>query len=304
MLNDLPKQFIENVKITFGDKGVRWLQTLPDLVDDLSNRWNLSDLKIFNNLSFNFVASARYEPAGRRVVLKCGMPTEELSREIAVLRFYHGSGSPQIIKDDAALGAFLMEQVTPGTPLKSLFPHNETQANIIAAKVITKLHAIETSIPPNLFLDMQQWNTALFNTEPDGPLTAQLLTLAKERLAHILATQTKTVLLHGDLHHDNILSCADHEWVAIDPKGVIGDPAFEIGPFMYNPIPELMDHPQLPEILSQRLTQFSSLLKIDRQRLAHCSFVLTILSACWLREDNNNKMVAGSVRCAELLLTL
>lgn len=83
-------------------------------------------------------------------------------------------------------------------------------------------------------------------------------------------SQQSEVLLHADLHHDNILSSDNHGFVAIDPKGVFGDPAFEIGTFMRNPFPELMARENLAQILLTRLLNFSSLLNIDKQR-KHCA---------------------------------
>ena len=31
-------------------------------------------------------------------------------------------------------------------------------------------------------------------------------------------------MLHGDLHHDNVLTADREPWLAIDPHGVLGDP--------------------------------------------------------------------------------
>ena len=41
--------------------------------------------------------------------------------------------------------------------------------------------------------------------------------------------------MHGDLHHDNIVSAQREPWLVIDPKGLVGDPGYETGPFINNP---------------------------------------------------------------------
>lgn len=94
-------------------------------------------------------------------------------------------------------------------------------------------------------------------------------------------------LLHGDLHHDNILLDALGNGIAIDPKGVIGEAAYEVGAFMCNPT-ELSSQPNVPEILETRLTQFSETLQIDRARLAKACYVRILLSACWTVQAKGN----------------
>ncbi len=101
-----------------------------------------------------------------------------------------------------------------------------------------------------------------------------------------------------------ILSSETHGFVAIDPKGVFGDPAFEIGTFMHNPFPKLMAHENLPQILLKRLLNFSSLLNIDKQRLLDASIAQIVLSACWFREKNSEELMQTDIRCAEHLLRL
>lgn len=75
----------------------------------------------------------------------------------------------------------------------------------------------------------------------------------------------------GDLHHDNILQNSDDEarysfsdggWLVIDPKGVIGEQAYEVAAFIRNPIPELLTHDDAPTIIHNRITRFAELLEL------------------------------------------
>lgn len=75
------------------------------------------------------------------------------------------------------------------------------------------------------------------------------------------------MLLHGDLHQDNILLSNNNKWIAIDHKEVIGEPAYEIGAFTRNPIPQLLEQPNIQAIITKRLNIFSKMLNIDRQQL-------------------------------------
>ena len=92
-------------------------------------------------------------------------------------------------------------------------------------------------------------------------------------------------MLHGDLHHDNILQTANN-WVVIDPKGVIGEPAYEVAAFIRNPIPELLNHADAPNIILNRITRFSEALKLSERRIIDWCFVQAVLAWVWALEDS------------------
>jgi streptomycin 6-kinase len=86
------------------------------------------------------------------------------------------------------------------------------------------------------------------------------------------------------LHHENIL-LKDNHWVAIDPKGVVGEIGYEIGVFIYNPIFELLKASNPKYIIANRIELFAKLLNIDSRRLCNLSYVTAVLSAIWFGED-------------------
>lgn len=95
----------------------------------------------------------------------------------------------------------------------------------------------------------------------------------------------REVLLHGDLHHDNILQNGDG-WLVINPKGFIGDSAFEPAAYLCNRIPELLQENQPSEIIANRINICSAALGIDAQRIADWFYAATVLSWAWDIEDN------------------
>jgi len=99
-----------------------------------------------------------------------------------------------------------------------------------------------------------------------------------------LASQGEPVLLHGDLHHYNILSSQREPWLAIDPKGVIGEREYEIGALMRNPISKKLTK----KTLVNRLDKITELTGFDKQRLLHWSIVQTVLAACWCIDDGTD----------------
>jgi streptomycin 6-kinase len=51
----------------------------------------------------------------------------------------------------------------------------------------------------------------------------------------LLAAPNDERPLHGDLHHDNVLDFGARGWLAIDPKGLIGERGFDYANMVCNP---------------------------------------------------------------------
>jgi streptomycin 6-kinase len=90
--------------------------------------------------------------------------------------------------------------------------------------------------------------------------------------------------LHGDLHHYNVLFDSDRGWLAIDPKGVIGEVEYEIGAALRNPYenPEVFASQKAVE---RRLKGYGAVLKMDFDRALKWGFAQAVLSAIWSVED-------------------
>jgi streptomycin 6-kinase len=119
-----------------------------------------------------------------------------------------------------------------------------------------------------------------------GPIPARLADRAERIFAELLQSQASPVLLHGDLHHDNILSGPDGSWRAIDPKGVTGEPIYELGAFLRNP-GTLLDHPSAAAVTERRIAIFAEMLGFDRDRILAWTQTQMVLSAWWTIEDNS-----------------
>src|SRR5215208_8280031 len=99
---NLPPEFISNMQNVFQEDGNHFLNVLPDLIANASQRWGLTDVQPFDNLSYNFVAFAKRGDSD--VVLKIGVPHDELISEIEALRLFHGEGACRLIDSDAEQG--------------------------------------------------------------------------------------------------------------------------------------------------------------------------------------------------------
>jgi streptomycin 6-kinase len=143
-----------------------------------------------------------------------------------------------------------------------------------------KLHQANIPTTHN-FPHIKDWLTAL---DKDWPIPDGYLKKARKLRDELLQTSKPDVLLHGDLHHDNILQNGD-DWLVIDPKGVIGEPAYDMAAFIRNPIPELLTHDDPPNIIHNRVTRFAEVLELPSQRILDWCFVQAVLSWVWAIED-------------------
>jgi streptomycin 6-kinase len=106
------------------------------------------------------------------------------------------------------------------------------------------------------------------------------------------------VVVHADLHHENILRRGDG-WVAIDAKGVIAEPAYETGALLRNPRPWLLDAPDPGRVLRRRADQLADALELDVARVRGWAYAQAVLSAAWHVEDGEDP--SFSLTVAELL---
>lgn len=273
----LPKVFTTNIEATYGSEGNRWLQDLPKKLNYLSDLWNFRLIHPISHLTFSFVAVVEFTSNGQRAILKMAPPNGPIPSEIRWLSHFNGI-TPSVILSESNLGAFLMEECKPGTSLKQLTEGGDDEsATIIVCSVIRKL------------LDCQRTDATfkhLSELIPDlmalkGLLDPGTLSKATGLFKELTQEQSEDILLHGDLHHDNIIGHGT-SWKVIDPHGYMGDPASEIGAIIYNPIEYLTkDRKTLIKLLDARLSIAEEYLPFDKKKIRAWSFCKTVLSAAW-----------------------
>jgi len=96
---------------------------------------------------------------------------------------------------------------------------------------------------------------------------------------------------------------AGDTWLAIDPKGVVGDPGFEVGSMFYNPMPRILEVPNLEQMLTRRVAQLSEELGMERARIRGWGLAQCVLNAWW-GVMMGEQLSLGILRCAEILAHL
>lgn len=272
-------QFIKNAK-SWGDEGDVWLQAIPELVKKYEKQWAFKALKPFT-LNYNYVAPVELEGSAS-AVLKIGFPGDkEFRSELEVLRIFHGDLCVKILKSDSKDSLMLLERILPGTPLSQI--EDDDEATRILLYVIKGLNR---PLPPNKdFTTIEDWTKAipdyLDKHASSGLLPVNLVTKAQELFEHLIATSEKPVLVHGDLHHDNVLLSDDKGWIAIDPKGIAAEPLYEVAAMIRNPYEKLDKVVDLEPLLRSRIAILSKGLNADPERIRQWCFAQTMLSAVW-----------------------
>ena len=293
-------RFVQKITAIYGDRGRAWLDSLPAVIAECESRWSLTVGDPFRNLSYNYVTPA-VTHGNIAVVLKVGGIHPEFITEVAALRAYDGDGAVRIIEADVGRGAIVVERLQPGRELAEL--GDDEAATRIAAWLMSRLW--RKPIEGHPYPTVERYTCVLDaireTTSGDvGPFPAWMVDAAVSLLRELLKSSPEPVLLHGDLHHHNILSAEREPWLVIDPKGVVGDPAFDVGAWLQNPMPWLLDQPDAKAIQERRIRQFSAELGIDGERLRKWGFVYAVLSGLWSAESGNWDGVERMVRCAEL----
>jgi len=300
---NLPQTFITTIQNTFGDEGRLWLDRIPALVNDATHRWKLSDVQPVSNLSYNFVAFA-HRPStlpksgsalGEDVVLKIGVPNRELTSEMTALRLFDGDSAVRLLEADEQQFIFLLERLRPGEMLST--PEDDDQATNIAAGVMLNLWR---PAPSDVrFIKLTDWFDGLKKLRPTfnggtGPIPKQLIGKVEELLPRLFTESSPPMLIHGDLHHYNILS-SERGWLAIDPKGVIGPPEYEVGPLLINPWGDLQ---KISQLTKRRIAILSERLGFSRQMIRDWALCHAVLSAWWSIQDHESGEFA--IKCAEI----
>lgn len=184
-------------------------------------------------------------------------------------------GGVPIFGHDPESGSTLMPCLDPGTHLAES-GLSDDDAVMVVAELLARIH----QAPRYDAITLEDRMRELWLAESASPMFHRAAEVSKK----LLATSPEPVLLHGDLHHFNVLRHGD-TWLAIDPESLCGDPAYDISAFMRNPLGSLEKGPALRERSQRRLEGFARSTGQAIERLWGWSFAQTALAALWAKDD-------------------
>ncbi|MFY0759266.1 aminoglycoside phosphotransferase family protein [Metabacillus dongyingensis] len=272
----LSSEFKQKIIGVHGDSGEAWLRELPF---HIARCEQIYGLKIGDpyKLTYHYVAQASMEN-GEEAVVKIGLPNhKDLIAECIALKILgSGNGMVKLIDDHLNQGLLILEKLNPGTMLSEV--NCDETAVSIASSVMKKIW--QPYAGDHDFPHLSDWMAGLRRVEKNI-IAEKWIHKAEVLFDDLINSITKPILLHGDLHQDNILK-KGKDWLAIDPKGVIGEAEYEVTSFSKN---YLFDKKNPKDVLRKRLDLFEKELGLDRSRMIGWGFCQAILSACWCLED-------------------
>jgi len=271
----IPANLAATVVAWEGDSGRAWLARVPSIVNELADAWDLDvgpPYEPGGNISW--VAPVRRRGDGTDAVLKVQHPHPESAPEPIALAAWDGAGAVHLLAHDAGRCALLLERCEPGSALAD--EPDPLAAARIGGAVGARLHAMAPpSGLPSLAEVLTPWADQL-----DGQLQAHPAAdpgLARRALATMrqpLDDATRQVLLHGDLNPTNVLAATREPWLAIDPKPMVGDAAYDGPRLVWQPDPLRATDPAA--LVATRLGIVTERLAVEPPGLAEWCLVAAV----------------------------
>ncbi|WP_068800315.1 aminoglycoside phosphotransferase family protein [Pseudonocardia sp. HH130630-07] len=280
MTGSLRDDLHPTVSRTWGAAGVAWLSALDPLLDGLATEL---DLEIGRALPQSFHAVRAVTCAdGTPAVLKAGVPDGHLDAEIAALRAFDGRGAVRLLWADPGRGALLLERADPGHEIVTL-PDDEAVG--VLGGLLHELHRapLPAAGPEHVRAEQAAFEDHLARFPGAGPLPRRLVTTAAGLWRELCDSAPREVLLHGDLHHHNVLAATREPWLAIDPHGRVGDPGYDCGQVLYNPLDT--DPAVLADRAPGRIERLADAVGVDHDRATAWGFAVCVLSEVWCAQD-------------------
>ena len=241
------------------EEGRTWLARLPRLIEECAAQWELELGPPFPYAYASLAAPARLSD-GEEAVLKICFPHRESEHEGDALRAWDGDGAVRLLAHDRDRWALLIERCRPGTTLREV---DEDSALEVLAGLLPRLW-VPVGEPFRPLADEAAWwaESLEANWEQAGrPFERELLDAALAALAELPSSQGEQVLLHQDLHADNVLRAEREPWLVIDPKPLVGEREFSLAPIVRGPE---LGHSE--RAVRKRLDYLSAELGLNRER--------------------------------------
>lgn len=237
-------------------------------------RWQLQpDGQAFETHS-SLLMPVRYR--GAAAMLKIAREQEEKFGGL-LMCWWQGEGAARVLAwhEDG----ILLERAQGSRSLPQMVRDgDDRQATEILCQVVARLHAPRAEPLPEL-IPLHQWFNSLW---PAAQAHGGMLRLSARVAAELLTSPREQTVLHGDIHHDNVLDFGERGWLVIDPKRLYGERAFDYANIFCNPNYGIATD---PDIFQRRVVQICQLAGLERQRLLQWILAWAGLSAAWFMED-------------------
>lgn len=218
-----------------GVTGADWLRSLPRLVDECLERWELvrDGTAMHGYAALVLPVRRGAEPA----VLKLTWPHPEAAYEHLALRAWDGHGAVRLLAADPARWAMLLERLDAE---RSLYDEPIEDACTAIGGLV---RALDVPALPRLDT-LSGYAAELDESLREGVprLPRRFAEQARSLLRDLTADPgVDGRLVHTDLHYGNVLHGRDGQWLAIDPKPLAAEPAYAVAPNLWNRWADVLD---------------------------------------------------------------
>ncbi len=191
-----------------------------------------------------------------------------------LMAWYGGEGAARVLAIEHE--AIVLERVIGSRSLAAMARGgDDDEATEILCGVVTRLQTPRASKPPATLRPLPGWFAAL---GPGAKRHGGVLALADKVAEALLVSPQDERVLHGDAHHANVLDGGPRGWLAIDPKGLIGERGYDYANILCNPDIETA---AAPGRLARRATIIARVAELERERLLRWTLAYAGLSASW-----------------------
>ncbi len=289
-----------------GVAGAAWVDRLPAILHQCCARWGLQPRPPLDDehvwMKVNYIAAASRDD--EQVVLKVMQSPETFRRELRSLQLA-GSTSVQLLGADEELQTLLLERLVPGLPLATV--EDDDEATRIAARILRgywqpapaqhELPTVADQIAKLEHLRRRFDGGA-------GPIPERWVQRADAMWGELRSSPPTPVILHGDMHHWNILSAGRQPWLAIDPQGLVGDPGYELGSFLTNKASRPGGGPSRVEVYARRVDILAEELCMERERIVTWAMVRAVVYAWIGLDDGDEPGMDANIAVAESFASL
>ncbi|MGY1577420.1 aminoglycoside phosphotransferase family protein [Streptomyces sp. MN13] len=275
----IPGEFARGTIEREGQAGQAWLAELPGIVDDLLERWACVPDGEVTHGGVGVVVPVRRD--GEPAVLKVSFPHPGNVHEPDAYVAWGGRGAVVLHERDDERFAMLLERVSTST-LAELEDGDEVVA--VAGRLNRRLAVPAPPGLPRLREQAGAWEEQLGRDAEELPhaLPRRVLDAAVATVRELGRAQPDT-LVHGDLHAGNILRADREPWLAVDPKGCAGDPAYDGGTLLKSRALALVQADDLHKAVHRVLDVFAETAELDRERVRRWAQFHAVQSAYWGR---------------------
>ncbi|MET9338388.1 aminoglycoside phosphotransferase family protein [Nonomuraea sp. NPDC003804] len=287
----IPEAFARSTVEREGEAGAAWLAELPSIVDRLLERWGCApDGQVLHGGVGVIVPVRRRDE--RTAVLKVSFPHPGNVHEPDAFAAWGGRGAVLLHERDDERFAMLLERVRTST-LAEVDDGDEVVT--VAGRLSRRLAVPAPPGLPRLREQADAWEEQLGKDaeELTHTLSRRVVDTAVATVRELGRVQPD-VLIHGDLHAGNILRADREPWLAVDPKGYVGDPAYDGGTLLKSRALTFLDADDVRKAVVRTLDVFAEAAELDRERVRRWAQFHAVQAAFWGRRHGFRIARGGS----------